>query len=73
VICIPIFRKAKFLRNSSDLFLDLLVLLLRILYSGISDSGLLAHLLEVTVGSLKSVRPYEELAMYNQLHDAVRR
>jgi hypothetical protein len=39
-------------RSSSDFLLKLLVLLLRILNAGLSDSGLLAHLSEVTVGSL---------------------
>ena len=44
-----------------------MVLLLRILNSGISDSGLLAHLSEATAGSLNGVghsTAYEELATY---------
>jgi len=44
-----------------------LVLLIRILNSGISDSGLLEHLSEATAGSLNGVghsTAYEELATY---------
>ena len=54
-------------RSSSDFLSNLLVLLLRILNSGISDSGLLAHLSEATAGSLNGVghsTAYEELATY---------
>jgi hypothetical protein len=43
---------------------NLLVLLLRILNSGESDSRLLAHLVEVTTGSLNSVRLYKAHAVY---------
>lgn len=45
-----------------------MVLLLRILNSGISDSGLLAHLSEATAGSLNGVghsTAYEEIATYS--------
>ena len=41
--------------SSSDFLLNLLVLLFRILNSGMSDSGLLAHLSEATAGSLNRV------------------
>jgi hypothetical protein len=54
-------------RSFSDFLSNLLVLLLRILNSGISDSGLLAHLSEATAGSLNGVghsTAYEELATY---------
>jgi len=54
--------------SSSDFLSNLLVLLLRILNSGISDSGLLAHLSEATAGSLNGVghsTAYEELATYS--------
>jgi hypothetical protein len=53
--------------SSSDFLSNLLVLLLRILNSGLSDSGLLAHLSEATAGSLIGVghsTAYEELAAY---------
>ncbi|KAF9446917.1 hypothetical protein P691DRAFT_803264 [Macrolepiota fuliginosa MF-IS2] len=53
--------------HSSDFLSKLLVLLLRILNSGISDSGLLAHLSEATAGSLNGVghsTAYEEIATY---------
>ncbi|KAF8342471.1 hypothetical protein F5887DRAFT_1062309 [Amanita rubescens] len=53
--------------HSSDFLANLLVLLLRILNSGISDSGLLAHLSEATAGSLNGVghsTAYEEIATY---------
>ena len=70
MIGIPNFCKTKFLYSSSDSLSNLLVLVLRILYSGISDSRLLVHLVEVTVSSLKSVR-YEERAMYKQPDDTV--
>jgi hypothetical protein len=53
--------------SSSDFLANLLVLLLRILNSGISDSGLLAHLSEATAGSLNGVghsTAYEEIATY---------
>jgi hypothetical protein len=55
-------------RRSSDFLSNLLVLLLRVLNSGISDSGLLAHLSEATAGSLNGVghsTAYEELATYS--------
>jgi hypothetical protein len=54
--------------SSSDFLSNLLVLLLRILNSGLSDSGLLAHLSEATAGSLNGVghsAAYEELAVYS--------
>ncbi|KAF5358772.1 hypothetical protein D9758_008574 [Tetrapyrgos nigripes] len=54
--------------NSSDFLSNLLVLLLRVLNTGLSDSGLLAHLSEVTAGSLNGVghsTAYEELATYS--------
>jgi len=53
--------------SSSDFLSNLLVLLIRILNSGISDSGLLEHLSEATAGSLNGVghsTAYEELATY---------
>ncbi|ESK92975.1 yml020w-like protein [Moniliophthora roreri MCA 2997] len=53
--------------SSSDFLSNLLVLLLRILNCGLSDSGLLAHLSEVTAGSLNGVghsTAYEELSTY---------
>ena len=55
------------MRSSSDFLSNLLVLLLRILNSGISDSGLIAHLSEATAGSLNGVghsTAYEEPATY---------
>ena len=56
-------------RNSSSDFLsNLLVLLIRILNSGLSDSGLLTHLSEATAGTLSGVghsTAYEELATYS--------
>ncbi|GLB45672.1 hypothetical protein LshimejAT787_2600050 [Lyophyllum shimeji] len=54
--------------HSSDFLSNLLVLLLRILNSGISDSGLTVHLSEATAGSLSGVghsTAYEELATYS--------
>ncbi|KDR77909.1 hypothetical protein GALMADRAFT_1293338 [Galerina marginata CBS 339.88] len=54
--------------HSSDFLSNLLVLLLRILNSGMSDSGLLAHLSEATAGSLNGVghsTAYEEVATYS--------
>lgn len=54
--------------NSSDFLANLLVLLLRILNSGIPDSGLLVHLSEATAGSLNGVghsSPYEEIAIFS--------
>ncbi|KAF9553354.1 hypothetical protein CPC08DRAFT_822347 [Agrocybe pediades] len=54
--------------HSSDFLSNLLVLLLRILNSGVSDSGLLAHLSEATAGSLNGVghsTAYEELATFS--------
>lgn len=53
--------------SSSDFLSNLLVLLLRIMNSGISDSGLLAHLSEATAGSLNGIghsTAYEEIATY---------
>lgn len=43
------------LRSSSDFLSNLLVLLLRIMNAGLSDSGLLTHLSEATAGSLSGV------------------
>jgi hypothetical protein len=57
--------------SSSDFLANLLVLLLRILNSGISDSGLLVHLSEATAGSLSGVghsTAYEEIATYRCMH-----
>ncbi|TFY54945.1 hypothetical protein EVG20_g9498, partial [Dentipellis fragilis] len=54
--------------HSSDFLSNLLVLLLRIMNAGLSDSGLLAHLSEATAGSLNGVghsTAYEELATYS--------
>jgi hypothetical protein len=54
--------------QSSDFLSNLLVLLLRVMNSGISDSGLLGHLSEATAGSLSGVghsTAYEELATYS--------
>ncbi|KAF8801748.1 hypothetical protein BYT27DRAFT_7226663 [Phlegmacium glaucopus] len=54
--------------HSSDFLSNLLVLLLRILNSGISDSGLIAHLSEATAGSLIGVghsTAYEELTTFS--------
>ncbi|KAF8148719.1 hypothetical protein B0H34DRAFT_207701 [Crassisporium funariophilum] len=53
--------------HSSDFLSNLLVLLLRVLNSGMSDSGLLAHLSEATAGSLNGVghsTAYEEISTY---------
>ncbi|KAJ7600337.1 hypothetical protein C8J56DRAFT_767072 [Mycena floridula] len=54
--------------HSSDFLSNLLVLLLRVLNTGLSDSGLLAHLSEATAGSLNGVghsTAYEEVATYS--------
>ncbi|KAL4246935.1 hypothetical protein ABKN59_007706 [Abortiporus biennis] len=54
--------------HSSDFLSNLLVLLIRIMNSGLSDSGLLAHLSEATAGTLSGVghsTAYEELATYS--------
>ncbi|KAG6872506.1 hypothetical protein C0995_009262 [Termitomyces sp. Mi166 len=53
--------------HSSDFLSNLLVLLIRILNSGISDSGLTMHLSEATAGSLSGVghsTVYEEISTY---------
>ncbi|KAF8161693.1 hypothetical protein B0H34DRAFT_390777 [Crassisporium funariophilum] len=53
--------------HSSDFLSNLLILLLRVLNSGMSDSGLLAHLSEATAGSLNGVghsTAYEEISTY---------
>lgn len=58
------------LASSSDFLSNLLVLLLRILNSGLSDSGLLVHLSEATAGSLNGVGHstiYEELGTYSSV------
>ena len=54
--------------SSSDFLSHLLVFLIRILNSGISDSGLIAHLSEATAGSLNGVghsSAYEELTTFS--------
>jgi hypothetical protein len=54
--------------SSLDFLSNLLVLLLRMLNSGIPDSGLLVHLSEATAGSLNGVghsTAYEEVATYS--------
>ncbi|KIP02596.1 hypothetical protein PHLGIDRAFT_286211 [Phlebiopsis gigantea 11061_1 CR5-6] len=54
--------------HSSDFLSNLLVLLIRVLNSGLSDSGLLTHLSEATAGTLSGVghsTAYEELATYS--------
>ncbi|KAG5641460.1 hypothetical protein DXG03_005137 [Asterophora parasitica] len=54
--------------HSSDFLSNLLVLLLRIQNSGISDSGLTVHLSEATAGSLSGVghsTAYEEISTYS--------
>ncbi|KAF9494681.1 hypothetical protein BDN71DRAFT_1392831 [Pleurotus eryngii] len=54
--------------HSSDFLSNLLVLLLRIMNSGLSDSGLLTHLSEATAGSLNGVghsTAYEEQAVFS--------
>ncbi|KAI0338674.1 hypothetical protein BDW22DRAFT_1362769 [Trametopsis cervina] len=53
--------------HSSDFLSNLLVLLIRIMNSSLSDSGLLAHLSEATAGTLSGIghsSAYEELASY---------
>lgn len=54
--------------HSSDFLSNLLVLLLRVMNVGLSDSGLLTHLSEATAGSLSGIghsTVYEELATYS--------
>jgi hypothetical protein len=54
--------------DSLDFLSNLLVLLLRMLNSGIPDSGLLVHLSAATVDSLNGVGhsiAYEEVATYS--------
>lgn len=54
--------------SSSDFLSNLLVLLLRVMNIGLSDSGLLTHLSEATAGSLSGIghsTAYEELATYS--------
>ncbi|KAJ7706365.1 hypothetical protein B0H17DRAFT_1126035 [Mycena rosella] len=54
--------------HSSDFLSNLLVLLIRVLNSGLSDSGLIAHLSEATAGSLNGLghsTVYEELSTYS--------
>lgn len=56
-----------YVNSSSDFLSNLLVLLLRILNTGLSDSGLIAHLSEATAGSLNGVghsTAYEEVGTY---------
>ncbi|KAJ7487416.1 hypothetical protein B0H11DRAFT_2013225 [Mycena galericulata] len=53
---------------SSDFLSNLLVLLIRVMNSGLPDSGLLNHLSEATAGSLNGVghsTVYEEIANYS--------
>lgn len=53
--------------SSSDFLSNLLVLLIRIMNAGLSDSGLLAHLSEATAGTLSGIghsTAYEEPATY---------
>lgn len=54
--------------STSDFLSNLLVLLIRVVNTGLSDSGLLAHLSEGTAGTLSGIghsTPYEELATYS--------
>ncbi|KAH9054761.1 hypothetical protein EDB87DRAFT_1676473 [Lactarius vividus] len=54
--------------HSSDFLSNLLVLLLRVMNVGLSDSGLLTHLSEATAGSLSGIghsTAYEELSTYS--------
>ncbi|KAI9507304.1 hypothetical protein F5148DRAFT_981590 [Russula earlei] len=54
--------------HSSDFLSNLLVLLLRVMNVGLSDSGLLTHLSEATAGSLNGIghsKAYEELGTYS--------
>ena len=54
--------------SSSDFLSNLLVLLPRIVNSGLSDRGLFAHLSEATAGSLNGVghsTAYEEVETYS--------
>ncbi|KAI9435431.1 hypothetical protein H4582DRAFT_1969343 [Lactarius indigo] len=54
--------------HSSDFLSNLLILLLRVMNVGLSDSGLLTHLSEATAGSLSGIghsTAYEELATYS--------
>ncbi|KAH9954701.1 hypothetical protein BC827DRAFT_1143178 [Russula dissimulans] len=54
--------------HSSDFLSNLLVLLLRVMNVGLSDSGLLTHLSEATAGSLNGIghsKAYEELATFS--------
>ena len=54
--------------SSSDFLSNFLVLLLRMMNIGLSDSGLLTHLSEATAGPLRGnghSTAYEELATYS--------
>ncbi|KAJ3756772.1 hypothetical protein EV360DRAFT_47409 [Lentinula raphanica] len=54
--------------HSSDFLTNLLVLLLRVLNCGLSDSGLIAHLSEATAGSLSGIghsTAYEEQSTFS--------
>ena len=67
VVFLPPIRLVIIPRSSSDFLSNLLTLLIRILNSGLSDSGLLAHLSEATAGSLNGVghsTVYEEIENY---------
>lgn len=70
LVCSSLLRADFDLASSSDFLSNLLVLLLRILNSGLSDSGLLVHLSEATAGSLNGVGHstiYEELGTYSSV------
>lgn len=65
---VPEIADATHASSSSDFLSNLLVLLLRVMNVGLSDSGLLAHLSEATAGSLNGIghsTAYEELATYS--------
>ncbi|KAJ4493004.1 hypothetical protein C8J55DRAFT_220605 [Lentinula edodes] len=70
--CHPLILRALYIDgdayHSSDFLTNLLVLLLRVLNCGLSDSGLLAHLSEATAGSLSGIghsTAYEELSTFS--------
>lgn len=65
---ISVTRTNSYFSSSSDFLSNLLVLLLRVLNSGLPDSGLIAHLSEATAGSLNGVghsTAYEEISTYS--------
>jgi len=60
-------KKPTYVNSSSDFLSNLLILLIRVLNAGLSDSDLLAHLSEATAGSLNGVghsTVYEEITNY---------